>query len=311
MADWANAGSGAAALLCAASVTGLSILEPCERNPLRTSGFGLGELLRIAVEEKARTVFIGLGDTATNDCGLGMACALGYKVVMRNGLEMTRDDLFAKSLPQLLEDIERIEATDETKTLNASKYIALADVSNPLYGPDGATAVFAVQKGLRKTDIPALDTAVRRFAEIVKRDIRDVDPLVPGAGAAGGLGFALKALLGAELRPGAEFILKSVLFAEKAKLADAVITGEGKIDAQTARGKVVAAVSAACSRIGIPCFALAGSADGDLGVLAASLGLQKIVATTRSDAPNNEKISKASENLHRAALRLLDNLPIS
>ena len=242
--------AGDTAYVESAQATGLHLLTGAERDPLRASSAGLGVLLAAAVECGARTVVVGLGGSATNDAGAGLLAALGVRLLDATGAALPPGGLALAAL-------DRVEGAPQ---LRGAGLVAATDVDNPLCGPDGATAVFGPQKGLRPADAARLDAALARWAEVVVRDLPGVPAGLadlPGAGAAGGLGAALFAL-GGTRRAGLDVVGEAVGLAAAVERADLVLTGEGAFDFQSLRGKVAGGVAAAAATAGVPCLVLAG-----------------------------------------------------
>lgn len=239
-----------------ADVIGLARLPVELRDPWRTSSFGVGVLLRRLASAGVRRVYVGLGGTATVDGGLGCLAALG-------GASAPPAEPGTLSLPPLA-DLR----LPEPEVLRHMEIVALADVDAPLCGPRGAAAVFGPQKGARPEDLPEFDARLRRLADLVEREAGRALRDLPGAGAAGGLGFMLTAL-GARVVPGAETLLDRVGFDRRAAWADLIVTGEGRVDAQTRMGKLPWAVARRAMRLGKPVLILAGDlGDGALDCIA-------------------------------------------
>jgi len=258
---------GSAAVIEVAAACGLPLLPPQARDPLAATTFGVGELIADALARGCRELLIGLGGSATNDGGVGMLQALGCSFRDRNGFEIGRGGA-------ALESIARIDLSGAHPRLADVRIQAACDVDNPLYGPEGAAYVFAPQKGASPAAVEQLDRGLVRFAEAVREQLgRDVQRIA-GAGAAGGLGAAFAGLLGAALRPGAPLVLEAAGFERLLDGCDFVVTGEGRLDGQTARGKAPLAVADAARRRGIPVIALAG----ELAAEAAALGPHGITA---------------------------------
>ncbi len=242
--------AGDTAYVESAQATGLHLVAPAERDPLRASSSGLGALLAAAVECGARTVVVGLGGSATNDAGAGLLAALGVRLLDAAGSALPPGGLALAAL-------DRVEGAPQ---LRGAGLVAATDVDNPLCGPHGATAVFGPQKGLVPADTARLDAALARWAEVVERDLPGAPAGLagwPGAGAAGGLGAALFAL-GGTRRPGFDLVSDAVRLPAAVDRADLVLTGEGSFDFQSLRGKVVSGVAAAAAERGVPCLVLAG-----------------------------------------------------
>jgi glycerate kinase len=243
-----------------AAASGLALLAPQDRDPTRTSSYGTGELIRAALDLGARHLVVGIGGSATNDGGVGMAAALGVRFLNAFGEEVA-------PVGGALGRICRIDPGGLDPRLAAVRCEVICDVDNPLLGPLGAARVYGPQKGASPAQVEALEAGLARLADVIERDLGlDVRGL-PGAGAAGGLGAGLHAFLGARLRPGADLVLDLVGLDAGLAGAELVITGEGRIDAQTAFGKAPAAVARRARSLGIPCLAIAGGiGDGIAGL---------------------------------------------
>lgn len=236
-----------------AQASGLPLLQPEERNPLITSSFGTGELILDAIKKGYRKFLIGIGGSATNDAGTGMMQALNTRFLDQEG----------KILPTgcggILKDIRTIDLSDFNSLINTCSFTIACDVNNPLYGPNGAAAIFAPQKGASHEDVAFLDKGLSLFSECIQAATGKDISLTPGAGAAGGIGGAFAAFFNARLVPGIEMVLEVSHFNEEIKNADLIITGEGRADSQTLMGKVPAGVLKQAQQIGIPVILLAGS----------------------------------------------------
>jgi len=252
-----NTNDGTTAIIEMASASGLALLAPQDRNPLNTTTFGTGELLNAAVELGATHIILGIGGSATVDGGIGCAQACGHTVVLEDGEPVSMTE------PLVGADVERVvmvkrhrgEKTDRVKITVAS------DVTNPLFGVNGAAPVFGPQKGATPAIVQQLDAALRQLAtRNNKLDLADK----PGAGAAGGLGFGMLAFFGAELRSGIDIVLEATHLAERLKNADLCLTGEGRLDSQSLAGKTAIGVARLCKAAGVPCIALGGSIDPDM-----------------------------------------------
>lgn len=249
-------GDGETAVIEMAQASGLTLIPEEERNPLLTTTYGTGELIRLALDLGCRHLIIGLGGSATNDGGAGMAQALGVRL-----LDSAGDSLGLGGAE--LARLASIDVSELDPRLNNVKIQVACDVTNPLTGPQGASAVYGPQKGATPKMVEQLDQALANYAEVIRKDLGiDVEP-VPGAGAAGGLGAGLLAFLRAELVSGIELVLNTVNFRAAVDTADLVFTGEGKLDAQSAYGKVPIGVARACKPMGIPVVVLAGSVELD------------------------------------------------
>lgn len=241
--------AGDMAVMEMASAAGITLVPDEERNPLTATTFGVGEMIADAVRAGARKFVIGIGGSATNDGGAGMLQALGFSLCDADGNKIARGGA-------ALKNVCAIDATHAMPELAHCEFQIACDVTNPLCGENGASAVFGPQKGATPAMVAELDAALANFADAAgKCD----DARYPGAGAAGGLGFAFKAFLGGELKRGIEIVLDVTRFAEYAAAADVVVTGEGRLDAQTAMGKAPVGVAAVAKRFGKKVVAFAGA----------------------------------------------------
>ena len=251
-----------------ALASGLVLLEEKERNPLYTTTLGTGELIRAALDLGVRHLYVGLGGSATNDGGLGVARALGARFFDRQGREL---EPVGGSLARLA----RIDLSGLDPRLADCRILAACDVDNPLYGPRGAARIYGPQKGADPAQVEELDHGLRILAERIQDDLGlDVADL-PGAGAAGGLGAGMVAFLGARLCPGIDLVMDLVGLKEKMQGADLVLTGEGRLDGQTTAGKAPVGVARLARAADIPCFALCGAVEGQSSALH-ELGLDAI-----------------------------------
>ena len=242
---------GRTAVIEMAEAAGVKRLAADELDPRRASTHGVGDLVRAALDAGARRLLIGIGGSATNDGGAGMAQALGARLL----------DAAGRDLPPggaALAALARIDASGLDPRLADVEVVAATDVRNVLCGPEGASAVFGPQKGADTVAVAELDAALRRFAEVVARDVGVAVAERRGAGAAGGLGAGLLAFLGAELEPGFPLVARAVDLEARVAAADLVLTGEGLLDGQTGYGKTVAGVAAMGRGAGVPVVALCG-----------------------------------------------------
>ncbi|MDX2287093.1 MAG: glycerate kinase [Bacteroidia bacterium] len=253
-ARYLRAADGRRAFIETAAAAGLQLLAPQERNPMHTTTYGVGELIRHAVAGGAEEIFLGLGGSATHDGGAGMAAALGVQLL----------DAAGRPVPPSgarLAEIRRVLLPPDWPFGGRVQVRAACDVRNPLCGPQGAAAVYAPQKGARPEDLPLLDGGLRQLAACWAADLgRDTADL-PGAGAAGGLGGGAAAFLGAGLVSGAELVLDAAGFDTLLQGCSLVLTGEGRLDAQTGEGKLIAAVCARAQHAGVPAVAVCGTLD--------------------------------------------------
>jgi len=281
------------AVIEAAAANGLVLVPPARRDPAHATTRGVGELIRAALDAGLRRLLVTVGGSATNDGGAGMAQALGYRLLDEQGR-----DLPAGAAP--LARLARIDATTADPRLREATFDVAVDVRNPLCGPEGATAVYGPQKGVRPEQVPALDAALRRLGEVIARDL-GIDVLnLPGAGAAGGLAAGLVAFCGARLRPGFDLVAEAVRLDEAIAQADLVLTGEGQIDAQTPFGKTVAGVAARGARSSVPVVAIAGGIAPD-APLATIPGLTAAFALTPRPMSQTEAQERAADLLAAVA----------
>ncbi|MCM8821041.1 MAG: glycerate kinase [Candidatus Omnitrophica bacterium] len=238
-----------------AQAAGLTLLKESERNPVKATTYGVGELIKSVVFSGCHKIFIGVGGSATNDGGIGALTALGVRFFDKKGM------VIYPGRGEDLINIRKIDTSGMIPELRKCKFIILSDVHNPLYGRQGAAYVYAPQKGATKKDIKILDEGLRNYNRIVKK-VTGVDMNgIKGSGAAGGIAGGLAAFLGAEITSGIKAILEMGGFEEKLKGADLLLTGEGRVDIQTFYGKSIGIVSDICRRYNVPVIILAGSID--------------------------------------------------
>lgn len=263
-------GDGKTAILEMAKASGLYLIPKEKRNPYYTTTYGVGELIIDALDKGCRKFIVGIGGSATNDGGIGMLQALGFKFVDITGNELKRGGLAIK-------DLHHIEVDGRDKRLDKCTFKIACDVDNTLCGEKGASFVFGPQKGATPDMVKVLDANLQHYAKIIERDLGKKVLNIKGGGAAGGLGTAFVGFLGAQLVSGVELILDSLNFNEQLKGVDLVITGEGQIDEQTAYGKVPMGVAKRAKAQGIPVVAIVGSIGGDVSNLY-DLGLDSIIS---------------------------------
>ncbi len=250
-AQWGMLPDGTAVIEMA-QAAGLTLLSPEERDPRVTSTRGVGELVLAALNRGARRLIVGLGGSATNDGGAGMAAALGARFLDAEGRELPPGGA-------ALARLQRIDASGMDRRLSSLEVVAATDVTNPLCGPQGASLVYGPQKGASAEAAQELDVALSHYAEVVQRDLGVEVRDRPGAGAAGGLGAGLIAFLGARIRPGFEVVAEAVRLAERLTGADLAVTGEGRLDGQTIYGKTVAGVARLAASMGVPVLVVPGA----------------------------------------------------
>ena len=276
-----------------AAASGLELVPGDKRCPLTTTSWGTGELIRHALDAGVKHIIIGLGGSATNDGGAGMAQALGVKL-------LTADNQAIAPGGAGLETLERIDISELDARLAECRIEVACDVTNPLTGEEGASAVFGPQKGATPEMISRLDAALEHYAQCVKRCL-DIDVLaLEGGGAAGGMGAALYAFCGAELRPGIEIVTDALHLDKLVADADLVITGEGRIDSQTIHGKVPVGVARVAKRYNVPVIAIGGSLTPDVGVVHEH-GLDAVFSVLYRICTLEDALRDAEENLFMAA----------
>ena len=251
-AEWGALGDGKTAVIEMARTSGLALLSLDERDPLSATTYGLGEVVRVALDAGFRSFIVGIGGSATNDGGAGMAQALGVRLLDEAGNDLPPGGA-------ALADLRRIDTSGLDERALEARFSVACDVSNPLTGPEGASAVYGPQKGATREQVKQLDAALQKFAEIVESDIGLSINDVPGSGAAGGLGGGMMAFLNGSLRTGVDIVLDQVGLDEQLQGADLVITGEGQVDFQTVYNKAPIGVAWRAKERGIPVIAISGS----------------------------------------------------
>jgi len=295
-------GDGRTAVMEMAAASGLMLVPLPLRNPLLTTSFGTGELLRVALDAGVEKVIIGIGGSATNDGGAGMLQALGARLLDVDNREIGKGG-------GELARLERIDANGLDPRLGKMTIEVACDVTNPLLGERGASAVYGPQKGATRAMVALLEENLARYADLVLRDLGADVASVPGAGAAGGMGAALLAI-GGRLRPGIDIVMEAVGLEAALRDADLVITGEGRLDGQTAHGKVAVGVARLAKRYNRPVIALAGSlGDGCEAVLAH--GIDAWFSVTPRPCSLEEALARGGENLQRTARSVAATIRLS
>ncbi|GAA0180301.1 glycerate kinase [Clostridium sediminicola] len=279
---------GNTAIIEMASASGITLVEG-RKNPLLTTTYGTGELIIDALDKGCKKIIVGIGGSATNDGGIGMAAALGVKFldINEDGIDLNGGGL---------QHLDKIDNSCLIDGLNDCEVIAACDVNNSLYGVNGAAYVFAPQKGADEEMVKLLDHNLKNYAGILARDLEIDIQNVPGAGAAGGLGAGLVAFTGAKLQSGIDIVLDTVKFDEVVSNADLVITGEGKIDGQSLRGKVPIGISQKASRYNVPVIAVVG-AIGDEIEEVYKKGITTVFTTNLKPEPFEKAKINCKENL--------------
>lgn len=289
-------GDGSTAVIEMAAASGLESLETSERNPWITSTYGTGQLIRDAINRGCKKILLGIGGSATNDCGAGMAEALGVKFSFKP------KDL-VKWGGGSLGQVVKIDMEGLDPRIADLEILVACDVSNPLTGPNGASAIYGPQKGADPEMVLKLDHNLEHFAAIIKEQLGKEVSVVPGAGAAGGLGAGLMAFLDARLMKGFDMIAETVGLEEKILQADLVITGEGKMDGQTQFGKTPFGVAQLAQKHGKPVIGVAGTVDEGVEVMY-QMGFSVILPILEKPSDLDYAISHAEELLKRTGERI-------
>lgn len=285
-----------------ASASGLPLVPENERNPVKATTFGVGELILKILDHGCTTIIVGLGGSATNDGGVGMAQALGVSFKDQNGKELA---LGAAGIAELAS----VDVSGMNSKVSGVDIIVASDVNSPLCGPKGASAIFGPQKGADEHMVAKLDAALSHLAETIKSQLSIDIADIPGTGAAGGLGYGLMAFCGAKMKPGIATIMDAVEIDRHIDGCDLVITGEGKIDGQSVFGKVPVGVATRAKKSGVPVLAIVG----DIGKGAEAvygLGIHSIMSTVNKAMPLTEAIANSGSLLEEAAERAMRMIKI-
>lgn len=287
---------GDTAVIEMAQAAGLPQVEGRE-NPALTSTYGVGLILRHAVEHGCKKLVIGLGGSCTNDAACGLAAAVGTKFFDRMGQNF---------IPAggNLKNVEKIDVSETRKLLNGCQVIAMCDIDHPMHGTGGAAYIFAPQKGADEAAVKELDDNLKALDAAIKRELGKEVAEIPGAGAAGAMGAGIVAFLDGELQPGIRTVLELVHFDEALEGADLVITGEGKIDGQSLHGKVVVGVAERAARKGVPVVAVVGSV-GEEAEKAYDMGVTAIFSINRQAVDFSVSRYQSRENLAATAEALI------
>ena len=279
-----------------ASCAGLPLVEN-QKDPLGTTTYGVGELLLEAASHGVTKIILGLGGSCTTDGGCGAAAACGIKFY---------DEAGNSFIPtgETLSQIEHIDTSSLDPAIKTVDIVAMCDIENPMYGPEGAAYIFAPQKGATENEVKLLDEGLIHLANVIKQDLRADVATIPGAGAAGAMGAGMVAFFGAQLQMGIETVLDTVHFSEIIKDADLVITGEGKLDSQSLRGKVVIGVAKRAQDAGIPVISLVGGVESDISD-AYKKGVTAIFPINRLPEDFSISKEKSAENLAATAQDVL------
>jgi glycerate 2-kinase len=283
-----------------AQASGLLLVEPSKRDVLSATTYGTGQLIKKVMDMGCRKICIGIGGSATNDAGAGMAQALGVRFLSKDGEDLPGGG-------GSLGNLARIDCSALDPRLKETEILVMCDVNNPLCGPEGASRIYGPQKGATPAMVLELDKNLEHFANIVEKDLKINARNYPGAGAAGGLGMGLMCFTGARLVRGIDAILDLSAFDEKLETADVVVTGEGKLDQQTMRGKVIFGVLERCEKMGIPVIAVCGRVT-DQGRQVFGKRFRAIVAAADEAVPLDLAIKNAKVLLTNATERIIRKL---
>lgn len=288
--------AGGTAVVEMAEASGLTLVPPERREPLLASTYGTGQLIAQALRDGARDIIVTLGGSATNDGGIGCMKALGARFFDREGQEL-------EALPRNLGRIARIDRGGMDPLVSEARFRIMSDVKSPLLGPEGATQVFGPQKGADAERRRILEAGMTAYAAVLEEETGRSVRNLPGAGAAGGLGAALVAFLGAEIHSGIELMLELSDFARQLQHMDLVVTGEGHCDGQSVCGKVLDGIGRLCQMQGVPAVAVVGGIGADAGEIY-SRGIRAIVPTVNDAMPLEEALVRSRELAEEAADRL-------
>ncbi|MCO6492528.1 MAG: glycerate kinase [Phaeodactylibacter sp.] len=292
-AGYGLSGDGKTAFIEMAAASGLPLLKQDERSALKTTTFGTGELILDAIQRGAGKILLGIGGSATNDAGMGMAAALGYRFFDKAGERLA-------ATGENLSKVASIDSSHLQFRPEEVKVEVLCDVDNPLFGEKGAAHVYAPQKGADAGAVERLDAGLRHFAQLLEDKFGQDFAHIPGAGAAGGLGAGAMAFLGGSLRPGIEAVMDYTGFEEQLKGVQFVFTGEGKVDSQTLHGKLIYGITRRARAAGVPVIALCGAllaSPEDIG----AIGLKAAFSIQNRPVSLEEALKETEAGLERTA----------
>ncbi|MCK4418533.1 glycerate kinase [Candidatus Aerophobetes bacterium] len=280
-----------------AQASGLSLVPQSQRNPLLTTTYGTGELIKATLDRGCKRIIVGIGGSATVDGGAGMVQALGANLLNGKGKQIS----FGGGS---LGEIVSIDMSSLDSRVKNTEVLVASDVDNPLCGPKGAARVYGPQKGATPEMVKTLEKNLAHFAMMIKKYLNKEVKNIPGAGAAGGLGAGLIAFLGAELRPGIKLMIEASRLEERIKGADLVISGEGRIDEQTVYGKTPVGVAEMAKKEKIPVIIIGGEIRGDVEALY-ERGVDAVVSCIDRILPRAEAMKEAKETLRQATERAM------
>lgn len=290
---------GITAVVEMSAASGLPLLKSDERNPLKTSTYGTGQLICDALDRGCRKILVGIGGSATNDAGMGMLQALGFRFLDAQGNQL-------QPVGENLQLVSSIDSTGRHPDLDKTEFVVACDVKAPLYGRNGAAYVFAPQKGADQKMVEMLDAGLRHFSEVSSAMAGYDCSQMQGTGAAGGLGYAFRQYLDARLERGIEMVLDAIGFDDIISGADLVITGEGRVDSQTLTGKTPFGVAQHAHRQRIPVVVIGGSVEIDV-LQVREAGFNDVIQVTPLDMPLSVAMRPevAAENVYNAIIKYL------
>ena len=291
---------GNQAVIEMAKASGLPLVKPEDRNPLYTITEGTGELMRHALQNGCTDIYVAIGGSATNDGGIGAMIALGYRFLDAEGNPLA-------GIGKSLKHVSKIDDANVISQIKEAKFTVMCDVTNPLTGPKGATHVFGPQKGAVGDILTCLEDGMLHYQAVVEEYIGKDISKVKGLGAAGGLGGALYAFLGATMKSGIDVLLDLCNFESLLADTDLVVTGEGKTDFQSAYGKVIYGIAKRAKAMNKPVFVISGALDGDLDALY-DIGVAGMMSTVCKIMDIEEAMEHAEEYLYNAAKRLFSTI---
>lgn len=297
-------GDDKTAVIEMSAVSGLLLLKNEERNPLFTTTYGTGLLIQNALELGCRELIIGIGGSATNDCGTGMAQALGIRFFRKDNSE-----IIEKMCGGLLGEVAAIDVSNLQAAVQHSHITVACDVKNPLLGENGCARIYSPQKGATPNILEQLEQNMTSFINIAEKAVYRPVRNFPGAGAAGGLGAGLMLFLDAELHPGIELVMNACDFAERIKNADLILTGEGKIDTQTAFGKTIAGIALCAKSQNIPVIAFAGAVKNAENLF--EFGVTSLFSICHKPMSVDEAMANAKMLLQNAVKRVMQVYKLS
>lgn len=278
---------GKTAIVALSEASGLTLLAKEEQNPLNTSTYGTGELILHALKSGYRDIVIAIGGSATNDGGIGCMSALGVKFLDKNGK-------IVHGVGKSLGLIDKIDISCICPLIKEATFTVMCDVENTLLGKNGATYVYGPQKGADKDALLLLESGMKNYASVIKKDLGIEADKIIGGGAAGGIGAALSVFLGASMTSGIEALLDLVDFDEHLKSADFVISGEGRIDSQSASGKVICGIGKRCQKYGVPLICICGCLGSGYDAVY-DIGVKKIYTLVGDEISTEQAINNAKE----------------